>query len=52
MCITGKSERYARRLLARIKTHYEKLDHQFITAAEFSTYTGIEEDIINKFLAD
>ena len=52
MRITGKSERYARRLLSRIKKHYEKQEHQFITIAEFSTYTGIDEVAVDKFLSD
>ncbi|HNS29674.1 MAG TPA: hypothetical protein PKL52_03990 [Tenuifilaceae bacterium] len=40
--ITGKSERYGRLLLKRIKDKLGKEDHQFITIEEFSRYTGIK----------
>ena len=40
--ITGKSERYGRLLLKRIKDHLGKEDHQFVTVDEFSCYTGIK----------
>jgi hypothetical protein len=52
MRITGKSERYSRRLLTRIKNHFSKSDHQFITVSEFSSYTGIDESVIKDFLND
>jgi hypothetical protein len=52
MRITGKSERYSRRLLTRIKNHFSKSDHQFITVSEFSSYTGIDEAVIKDFLND
>lgn len=50
--ITGKSERYARRLLNRIKKHYEKASHQFITVSEFSEFTGIDKPAIEENLVD
>lgn len=50
--ITGKSERYARRLLTRIKKYYQKQEHQFITKTEFASYTGIDEVAVDKFLSD
>jgi hypothetical protein len=40
--ITGKSERYGRLLLKRIKDRLGKEDHQFVTIEEFSSYTGIK----------
>jgi GTP-sensing pleiotropic transcriptional regulator CodY len=40
--ITGKSERYGRLLLKRIKDRLGKEEHQFVTIEEFSTYTGIK----------
>jgi len=52
MRITGKSERYARRLLTRIKKHYQKQEHQFVTTSEFANYTGIDEVAVDKFLSD
>ena len=40
--ITGKSERYGRMLLIKIRENYKKEDHQFITVEEFCNYTGIK----------
>lgn len=48
--ITGKSERYGRSLLKRIKGHFKKDDHQFVTVDEFCTYTGIKADLVNDYL--
>jgi Fic family protein len=50
--ITGKSERYGRKLLAKIRTHLEKEPHQFITLQEFSDYTGIQLAEIEKYILD
>lgn len=52
MRITGKSERYSRRLLSRIRNHFSKTEHQFITVGEFAAYTGIDQTIIEDFLRD
>jgi GTP-sensing pleiotropic transcriptional regulator CodY len=48
--ITGKSERYGRLLLKRIKDHLKKEDHQFVTVDEFCTYTGLKDEQITKHL--
>jgi hypothetical protein len=48
--ITGRSDRYGRTLLRKIKTHFNKQDHQFVTIEEFCTYTGLKEEIVNKLL--
>jgi len=48
--ITGRSDRYGRTLLRKIKTHFNKQEHQFVTIEEFCTYTGLKEDIVNKLL--
>ncbi|MEI8075248.1 MAG: hypothetical protein WCH78_10905 [Bacteroidota bacterium] len=48
--ITGKSERYGRKLLNIIKRFYAKKDHQFVTVEEFSTYTGIGSDLVREKL--
>jgi len=48
--ITGRSERYGRNLLNKIKVYFGKESHQFITVKEFSEYSGIEEDIINEYI--
>lgn len=44
--ITGKSERYGRLLLKRIKDRLGKEDHQFVTVDEFSSYTGIKMELV------
>lgn len=49
--ITGKSERYGRMLLQKIKSHFEKKEHQFVTVEEFCLYTGIKKDEVVLFLA-
>jgi len=51
-CITGRSERYGRNLLNKVKAYYGKEPHQFITAKEFSEYSGIEIDIVNSYILD
>lgn len=48
--ITGKSERYGRKLLQKIKVKLKKDDHQFITVEEFCSYTGLEISLVKKFL--
>jgi hypothetical protein len=48
--ITGKSERYGRLLIKRIKDRLGKEDHQFITIDEFSAYTGIKIELVNELL--
>ncbi|TXI88372.1 MAG: hypothetical protein E6Q37_00155 [Crocinitomicaceae bacterium] len=50
--ITGKSERYGRYLLEKIKVHLNKQEHQFITIEEFCAYTGIKQDEIIPFFND
>jgi hypothetical protein len=51
-CITGRSERYGRKLLNEIKAHFGKESHQFVTINEFSEYSGIEVDIINEYISN
>lgn len=48
--ITGRSERYGRKLLNDIKAHFGKESYQFITTDEFAEYSGIKEEIINQYL--
>ncbi len=50
--ITGKSEKSGQRLLRRIRVQLGKEDHQFVTADEFASYTGISLDLILEYLAD
>jgi hypothetical protein len=48
--ITGKSERYGRMLLKRIKDHLQKDDHQFVSVEEFCAYTGLRNEQVTEFL--
>ncbi|MCB4800124.1 hypothetical protein LG649_14830 [Tamlana sp. PT2-4] len=48
--ITGRTERYGRKLLSKIKQHFNKEPHQFITIKEFSEYTGIDQDTIQEYV--
>ena len=48
--ITGRSERYGRKLLNDIKNYFDKEPHQFVTINEFSEYSGIEISIINLYI--
>jgi hypothetical protein len=49
-CITGRSESFGRKLIREIKQHFDKKPHQFITAEEFSEYSGIKQEIVNDYL--
>ncbi|MCE7865187.1 MAG: hypothetical protein DYG99_16765 [Bacteroidetes bacterium CHB5] len=48
--ITGKSERYGRSLLKRIKAHFKKADHQLVSVEEFCTYTGLKQEHVTPLL--
>ncbi|MDG1729438.1 MAG: hypothetical protein P8I04_06155 [Algibacter sp.] len=50
--ITGRSERYGRKLLKDIRNFFGKESYQFITIKEFAEYSGIEEEVVNKYLID
>ena len=50
--ITGRSERYGRKLLNDIRSFLDKEPHQFITLDEFSEYSGIQLDIVNEYIKD
>lgn len=49
--ITGKSERYGRLLLAKIREHNEKEEHQFVTIDEFCLYTGLKIEQVVPYIA-
>jgi hypothetical protein len=42
--ITGISYRAACRLIKKMKIHYQKSNHQFISISEFCTYTGLKKE--------
>lgn len=48
--ITGKSERYGRMLLFKIKERLKKEEHQFISIEEFCAYTGLKMDQVQSLL--
>lgn len=48
--ITGLRPRAARKLLALIRQKQQKARTAFITVADFSSYTGIGEDLVQAFL--
>jgi len=48
--LTGRSERYGRKLLAEIKEHLLKHRRQLITIKEFCNYTGLKEDDVRASL--
>ncbi len=49
--ITGKSERYGRMLLQKIRLYFSKEEHQFVTVEEFCSYTGFKKEDVILFLA-
>jgi hypothetical protein len=49
-CITGRSERFGRKLINQMRDHFGKQPHQFITSEEFAEYSGIKLEIVNDYL--
>ena len=39
--VTGRSERYGRKLIKKIKERFSKEDHHFVTIEEFCVYSGL-----------
>jgi len=50
MSITGKSERYSRYLIQRIKKHLGKQDHQVISISEFCEYMGLQKEEVESLI--
>lgn len=50
--ITGKSERFSRSLIHRIRQKLGKEEHQFITTEEFCHYTGFDIEKVKETLKD
>lgn len=48
--ITGRKERAARKLIARIREKYQKENGSFITIFEFCEFTGIPKESVKEFL--
>lgn len=50
--ITGKSERWGRDIIKKIKVKFSKENHQLVTIEEFCNYTGlcvttVKEQLLN-----
>ena len=48
--VTGKSERWGREVIKKIKTHFSKEPHQLVSINEFCLYMGLQQDIVAKQL--
>jgi hypothetical protein len=48
--VTGRSERFGRELIKKIKETLSKQKHQFITIEEFCDYTGLSTDTVKEKL--
>lgn len=48
--ITGKSERYGRHIIKKIKEDLNKQKHQLVTIDEFCQFMGIELDKVEKLI--
>ncbi|MFP5040497.1 hypothetical protein [Parasediminibacterium sp. JCM 36343] len=46
--ITGKSQRYGRLIIQKIKEKHEKNKNQLVTVQEFCNYTGLNQDDVLK----
>ncbi len=50
--ITGRTERYGRKLLQKIRVYLKKDEHCLITINEFCSFTGLPFTEVEKFLSD
>ncbi|HEY4788207.1 MAG TPA: hypothetical protein VIH57_19270 [Bacteroidales bacterium] len=48
--LTGKSERSARKIIAKLRLIHSKDKHQFISVKEFCDYAGLEETEVKRLL--
>jgi hypothetical protein len=48
--ITGKSERYGRNLLNKIKATKQKAKRHFVSVNEFAEFTGLTVEEVTSFL--
>ncbi|MBT1688111.1 hypothetical protein [Dawidia soli] len=48
--ITGRSGRYARKVMTRIRRALGKQRHQLVSLGEFCAYTGLPEDEVARYL--
>lgn len=50
--ITGKGERYGRKLLKKIREELAKDPHQFVSVDEFCEFTGLSATIVERYITD
>lgn len=50
--LTGKSEKFSRMLLKKIRKCLAKQEHQFVSIDDFAEYTGITVDLVKQHLID
>lgn len=50
--ITGKSEKYGRKLIRQIKEELMKEQHQFVSITEFCQFTGLDPEDVSQYLRD
>ncbi|TKS57412.1 hypothetical protein [Mesohalobacter halotolerans] len=48
--ITGKTERYGRSLLKRIRERLNKEKHQVVSVSEFCDYIGLDEEEVRRVM--
>lgn len=48
--ITGRSERYGRNLIRKIKEHFKKEQHQVVSIQEFCAYMGLQYEVVARQL--
>jgi hypothetical protein len=48
--VTGRSERYGRNLIKKIKEAFSKENHQVVTIDEFCTYMGLDSATVKQRL--
>lgn len=48
--ITGRSERYARKILTKVKKRLGKEKHQLVTCDEFCNFLGLPAEDVERYL--
>lgn len=48
--ITGRSDRYGRNLIKKIKDYFKKEQHQVVSIEEFCQYMGLQQEIVARQL--
>ncbi len=48
--VTGKSERWGREIIRKIKQQFSKEEHQLVTIDEFCNYMGLDSNTVTQKL--